>query len=586
MSKKFIIIVQLIVFLCSVNSVVYSQNIYNEDAISKLKIYNEPTVNTPNMESSPAFYGDKIALVVTGDKNKSVDKDTKEPFYDLNYALVNLDNSLGDKSNFGKKINSDLHEGPMAYDNQKNLLYFTRSLKEKRYNKGIEFDTAYLRIMVADMTKAKPSVEQLNLEIEHYSICHPTLSKDGNTIVFSSDKPGGKGKMDLYMAYFDGSDWKSVVNLGAQINTASNEVFPFLLNDTLLIFSSERVGGLGGLDLYVSALENGSWTQAQLLPKPLNTAFDDLGMIVRENGKSGYFSSNRLGGKGGDDIYRFETIVPLFEKNPDQMVETQVTVLDKLTLEPIDNVKITMTPLAIDVNNFTLSSYNVDMLSGKDPGDLLLKLTPKKGKSLPSSTSNEDGMAFFKVKKTQKYLVSFTSSEHSAITLIYDFATFGKEFNMVLEPVGDDRDDEISESTDKSDNQDDDGNIDEVVIPTEKGAIIVFENIYYEYNSSNIIKGAASELDALANVMKKKEEMNVRLEAHTDSRGTTEYNLQLSLNRAEAARKYLTALGIDEDRISIKGYGESRLRNECKDNIPCSEAKHRYNRRTEVVIER
>ena len=324
MSKKFIIIVQLIVFLCSVNSVVYSQNIYNEDAISKLKIYNEPTVNTPNMESSPAFYGDKIALVVTGDKNKSVDKDTKEPFYDLNYALVNLDNSLGDKSNFGKKINSDLHEGPMAYDNQKNLLYFTRSLKEKRYNKGIEFDTAYLRIMVADMTKAKPSVEQLNLEIEHYSICHPTLSKDGNTIVFSSDKPGGKGKMDLYMAYFDGSDWKSVVNLGAQINTASNEVFPFLLNDTLLIFSSERVGGLGGLDLYVSVLENGSWTQAQLLPKPLNTAFDDLGMIVRENGKSGYFSSNRLGGKGGDDIYRFETIVPLFEKNPDQMMGREV----------------------------------------------------------------------------------------------------------------------------------------------------------------------------------------------------------------------------------------------------------------------
>nr|HMU02415.1 OmpA family protein [Saprospiraceae bacterium] len=126
---------------------------------------------------------------------------------------------------------------------------------------------------------------------------------------------------------------------------------------------------------------------------------------------------------------------------------------------------------------------------------------------------------------------------------------------------------------------------DEVIIPTEKGAVVVFENIYYEYNSANIIKGAAKELDALASVMQTNEDMNVRLEAHTDSRGSTEYNLQLSINRAEAARKYLTDLGIDEDRISIKGFGESKLRNGCKDNVPCSEAKHRYNRRTEVVIE-
>ena len=582
MSRKHTIIYQIVLFLFCIRSSVYSQNIYNEEAISKLKLYNEAVVNSPDMESSPAFYGDKIGLVVPG---KSVDKETKEAYFDLNFAVVNMDNSLGEKSAFEKKINAELHEGPMAYDNQRNLLYFTRSVKEKRYNKGIAFDTAYLRIMVADMTKAKPSVDALNIDIERFSICHPTLSKDGNTMIFSSDKPGGNGKMDLYMAYFDGSVWKSIVNIGAQINTASNEVFPYLLNDTLLIFSSERDGGVGGLDLYVSALENGSWTQAQLLPKPINSTFDDLGMIVRENGKSGYLTSNRLGGKGGDDIYRFETTAPLFDKNHDQMVETQVTVLDKLSLEPINDVKITMTPLAIDVNNFTLSSYNVDMLSGKDPGDLLLKLTPKKGKSLPSSISNKDGKAFFNIKKSQKYLVSFISSDHNEITLIYDFATFGKEFNMVLEPLGGDQEDEISDSTDKTTTHNE-SEIDEVVIPTEKGAVIVFENIYYEYNSSNIIKGAASELDALAVAMKKNLEISVMLNAHTDSRGTAEYNIQLSLNRAEAARKYLTALGINEERISIKGFGESRLRNECKDNIPCSEAKHRYNRRTEVVIEK
>ena len=399
MISKSTIFFQFFLIIVCVHSIAYGQNIYNEEAISKIKIHNEATVNSPDMESSPAFYGDKIGLVVPG---KSVDKETKEPYFDLNFAFVNLDNSLGEKSVFEKRINSELHERPMAYYYQKNLLYFTRTLKEKRNVKGLETDTAYLGIMVADLKNAKPSVSKLDIDVDHYSICHPTLSKDGNTMIFSSDKALGNGKMDLYLAYLDGNTWKSVVNLGDQINTSANEIFPYLLNDTMLIFSSDRSGGIGGLDLYVSKMENGAWTQAQLLPQPLNSSYDDLGLIVRENGKSGYFSSNRLGGKGGDDMYRFETTVPLFERNPDLLVETQVTVLDKLTLEPLKNVKITMTPLAIDVNNFTLSSYNVDMLSGKDPGDLLLKLTPKKGTSLPSSTTNEDGITPFNIKKNAK----------------------------------------------------------------------------------------------------------------------------------------------------------------------------------------
>ena len=182
-------------------------------------------------------------------------------------------------------------------------------------------------------------------------------------------------------------------------------------------------------------------------------------------------------------------------------------------------------------------------------------------------------------------MVTFSSEDHNEITLIYDFATFGKEFNMVLEPQSEEVDEEKTEIVFPSDKVEQTKE-DKVIIPTEKGSVVVFENIYYEYNSANIIKGAAKELDALASVMKTNEDINVRLEAHTDSRGSKEYNQQLSINRAEAARKYLTDLGIDEDRISIKGFGESKLRNACKDNVPCSDAKHRYNRRTEVVIEK
>ena len=126
----------------------------------------------------------------------------------------------------------------------------------------------------------------------------------------------------------------------------------------------------------------------------------------------------------------------------------------------------------------------------------------------------------------------------------------------------------------------------EIEIPSEPGNRIVFDQIYYDYNSAVIKAGAAIELDALARAMLVKPDMKVKLESHTDSRGTSAYNLQLSINRAIAAREYLAALGISEDRISIRGYGESRLRNGCNDKVICSEKNHAFNRRTEVIIER
>ncbi|MBC7884313.1 MAG: OmpA family protein [Saprospiraceae bacterium] len=586
MTQKYHIIFIVLPLFIGVYSTAICQKIYNTDAFSKIKIYTEKEVNSANLESSPAFYGDKIAFVVTTEKGKIFDKEIDEPYFDLGFATVHPDNSLGTKSNFDKRINSDLHEGPLTYDAITNKLYFTRSVKEKRSVKGIEFDTAWLRIMVADMNLSKPSVDPLNINTDRYSVCHPTLTGDGKTMIFSSNRPGGKGGMDLYTTYFDGQAWTGIINLGDDINTPANEVFPFLLNDTLLMFSSERVSGSGGLDMYVTVLNDGSWMESQILPKPLNSSFDDLGLIVRENGKSGYFTSNRPGGNGKDDIYRFESGIPLFNIDPDVQIETQVTVLDKLTLEPVPEVNVTVTPLDIDVNNFTLSSYNVDMLSGKDPGDLVLKLTPKKGTSLPVLITDSIGNATFRLPKSQKYLIGFTCENYSDITLIYDYVTFGDHFNMVLEPQNDEIADDAEGVSAAIREMADPNGPEKLTIPTEKGSVIVFENIYYEYNSSNILKGAANELNTLAMTMEKNPDMSVRLESHTDSRGTAAYNLQLSINRAEAVRKYLTSLGIEEDRITIKGYGESKLRNECTDKVACPEAKHRYNRRTEVVIER
>jgi len=560
-----------------------AQSAINKDALTSLRIYNEKNINTANLESSPAFVGDKIGFVYTDNKSKIFDKEIDESYFELGYSTVNQDNSLQGRQIYNKRINSDLHEGPMSYDAHQNKLFFTRSHKETRKIKGIETDTFYLRIMSADLNIAKPNVSPINLNVEKYSVCHPSLMADGKTMIYASNNKGGMGGMDLYMAYFNGEEWSGSINIGIDINTSYNEIFPNILNDSILIFASDRTGGPGGLDMYVSVLRNGSWDTPEILPAPLNSPFDDLGLIVRENGKSGHFASNRPGGNGKDDIYRFESALSVFSPEPVMMVTTTVNILDKLTLEGIAYAKITLTPLDIDINNFALSSYNVDMLSGRDPGDLILKLTPKKGKTYPDISTDSLGITSFQLKKGQKYLIKAAAPGYAETSLIYDYSVFGSAFNMVLEPEGEE---EVTEEGGPAPDMMDQVDPKTVQIPMEAGTVIVIENIYYEYNSAEILSGAAEELDDLARMMLLNTEVKVRLESHTDSRGTAAYNLQLSLDRANAARQYLTNIGIDEDRITIRGYGESKLRNECTDNVACSESKHRYNRRTEVVIER
>jgi outer membrane protein OmpA-like peptidoglycan-associated protein len=463
----------------------------------------------------------------------------------------------------------------MSYDLNLNRLYFTRSHKDKRTLKGVTTDTTYLRIMSADLNTARPEVKPININVERYSVCHPALSANGKSMIFASNKPGGFGGYDLYMAFNNETEWSGIINLGPQINSASHELFPFWLNDSILIFSSQRIDGVGKLDLYVSALQNGSWTVPEILPSPFNTQYDDLGMVVRENMKSGYLASNRPGGAGKDDIFRFESTKPIFGAEEKVSVLTSASILDKLSLEGIAGAKFTVTPLDIDINNYTLSTYNVDMMSGRDPGDLVLKLSPKNQKSVPILTASADGTVNFKVYRGQKYLIAANAPGYTPISLIFDLDVFGTSFNMVMEPQSESSDEEINTDTTNQ----------EIQIPTNAGESIVFDKIYYDYNSAVIKAGAANELDALAAAMTSRPEMKIRLESHTDSRGAAAYNLQLSINRAESARNYLTNRGIDEDRIKIRGWGETKLRNACTDTVPCTDAKHAFNRRTEVIIE-
>ncbi|MBK7637154.1 MAG: OmpA family protein [Saprospiraceae bacterium] len=164
------------------------------------------------------------------------------------------------------------------------------------------------------------------------------------------------------------------------------------------------------------------------------------------------------------------------------------------------------------------------------------------------------------------------------LSLIFDYDLFGDDFNIVIEPKSEVVDEPTADTLNIQKNA-------TINIPVEPGKSIVFDQIFYDYNSTTIKSGAAQELDALASAMLSKSDMKIRLESHTDSRGASAYNLQLSISRAEAARSYLINLGVASDRIKIRGWGETRLRNRCTDKVPCKETDHAFNRRTEVFVE-
>jgi hypothetical protein len=182
----------------------------------------------------------------------------------------------------------------------------------------------------------------LSFNSEDYSVGHPAISADGKKLIFSSDKPGGLGGSDLYVSELIDGKWSNPVSLGTEVNTFGNEVFPFLANDSTLFFSSDGHPGYGGLDVYQTELVQGKWTTPWNLKRPINSPYDDFSIAFSKSLTDGFVSSNRQGGKGSDDIYAFRNYkrTPLVEAKPvipeNILASIGGYVNDKITQTPID----------------------------------------------------------------------------------------------------------------------------------------------------------------------------------------------------------------------------------------------------------
>ena len=359
----------------------------------------------------------------------------------------------------------------------------------------------------------------------------PAFSPDGETLYFASNRPGGYGGIDLYRATkIANGDFGNVRNLGPEINTSGNELFPRPMDNGELYFSSDGHAGFGKLDLFVAKSENGKTTVSNLGPN-INSLADDFGIFFTAYPKEGFITSNREGGKGDDDIYFFQDFTP---KPKVVNVLLNVTTLGK-TDGGAEQVLPDTRVVLYDQNNQT-----IDGNFSNQNGRLRFQLQPDQSYSMIASKNG-----YF--AKSLRY--STTGKTPAPEELIQDVTNILLDTTIVLEQL-------ILERA------------------------IVLENIYYDLDKAEIRPDAALELDKLFQILKDNPKIRIELSSHTDARASDAYNDDLSQRRAESAVQYLVSQGIAPNRLEARGYGERQLIIEDAQ----TEEEHQVNRRTEFKV--
>ncbi len=628
-----------------------------EDGRRDITLRNASGINTPAREFSPALYED-VLVFVSQHKSGPVDPKSGETYLELFYSELDPNGMPQKRDNYSLQINTELNEGPVTFSRNGDRIYFTRNNIMNGVAKKNAHGQTGLKIFEARRGIYDwENVRELPFNSDDYSCLHPALSADGKKLFFASNKPGGYGGMDLYFVEKTGETWSKPINLGSEINTDKNEVFPYLHESGLLFFASDRADGFGGLDLYLIDISGRKWGKALNLGEPFNSVNDDFGLVLTEDGKQGYFSSNREGGAGKDDIYIFEARDGIKGMDLPELYPAMVTVYDAQASKRVPGADIRVFERASDglIDNETL--YDVELSpDATDQTELNFKLVRKKVDDLgdPKAVTNRNGEAIIQVEAGKSYLVLVSKPEYNTKEVVYQVDPEGppRPLEILLDPtncmalngkiLSSNNNSPVPNALIRITNQctgaeevirtnlngnfvaclelgcdftvhaEKNGyNKQETQISTVKirgsrsqdvelklsplsemaqrepiteGTVIVLQNIYYDFNKSAIRKGEARDLEALARLMNQYPSMEIELIAHTDTRGTEEYNLQLSLKRAESAKQFIVQRGVDPNRIKAVGYGEAFPRNKCLNDVPCTEEEHEFNRRTEVKI--
>lgn len=558
---------------------------------------------------STTYY--QSGLIVTAENLEGVKNEwTGRGFTKLYLTDINFSKLVP----FATELMSKYNDGPAALSNDGMTIYFTTINKKSLQEQDVS--TRKLQISTAIFNDGKWNpVELFRFNNSKYNFAHPALRNDGKMLVFSSDKPGGKGGMDLYYCTLQSDKtWSEPVNISA-LNSDENEIFPTFDALNNLYFSSNGLPGLGGLDLFMSKNEGNNFSAPVNLKAPINSNFDDFSLSTNNNLETGFISTNRFGSTEIDDIAFFSKTVKEVPK-PEAKTTVKINVIDKYTSIPLPYVSVTIKDemnnvifkgitdpngvlLADDlpVDNYKVQGILNDItttianISKNEFSQQLIEKTVTHNdprftlSGIATNAHNGQPIAGVKVTCENTVLNKTNTRITTADGKFFFQLEQSSDFKVIGEMQGWLSSEAIYETTKGLDRSKDlYVNIKLSMQQPAAEEVIRLDKIYYDYDKYNIKPRAAEELNRLIKLMNDFPDMTIELSSHTDSRGSDDYNLKLSQNRADAAVAYIIGKGISKNRIVARGYGETRLINECANGVDCSEAKHQENRRTEFKI--
>lgn len=483
---------------------------------SQTKLYDEKKldINDPKYADFGGFVTDDNTFYFASTRNTARRKygRNEEPYMDIYTATYN--NGSFSEPEPLSDLNTQWHDGPATVTGDGNTMYFaSESWKEGSFEKDTPGQrTGLIYLFVATKENGKwGNVKAVPFNDKKYSTGNPSVSKDGKTLYFASNRQGSMGgSTDIWKVNVLGNNtYSKPENLGAKVNTEGRENFPFITDDNKLFFASEGRKGFGGMDIFMIDLNKG--TEAINLGLPVNSPKDDFAFTFNDTKNIGFFSSNKA---GKDNLYLATPICG---------VEAIVTVKDAKT--------------------------------GKILGGATVAILDDRNNVIQTTTADANGIASYSVDCDRAYVIQASKDGYLQSTF----------------PVSKSRERKVNITADLTP-------VDVLIVGNE----VKLKDIYFEYNKSNITPEGAAELDKLVSLMKSMPNMVIMAKAHTDSRGSAEYNMALSDRRAKAMAQYVISKGVDASRLSGKGYGESEPKVNCGEN--CTEEQHALNRRIEFII--
>lgn len=603
----------------------YEQELRKDSSRFVLKELND--LNSTESDFSPVYYNNKKELVYTSNKenrgasNKEFAWDNTN-FLDLYKVKIDTAKQTTQKpERFEKTFKSTYHDGPAAFSPDGKVMLLSRSnyyddKLEKSSNNTVNIQLYYTQKNGDKWEELKPFPHNN----KDYNLGQACFAPDGKTIYFVSDMPGSYGHTDIWESSFDGTTFSKPRNLGQEVNTEGREMFPFVDDDGLLLFASDGHVGLGGLDIHIAKLMGSEAVYIANAGYPLNTHKDDFGLIYDVKTLKGFFTSNRAGGKGKDDIYAVKIREPfvqqkvlkgkvLDEQSKEPIAFASVTILDDKgnvletliadekgafsALIPKDaNIKIVTTKEDYNkVSTETIAYKDIPseekemLLTKKDyrlEGLVLDGITNKviEGAkvSILDQVTNKDAFMKLTDNKGEFKLGLNDKKNEERINYLIRIEKEGYEPKEVI----------VSKTREELQNN-------PIIKLTEKlypqglsQDAFALEPIFFDLDKSDIRSDAQEVLDRLAQSLNSRKDVKIEIIASTDCRATNAYNMSLSQRRAKATADYLINKGISKNRLKLTWTGENNLTTNCPceptNESSCSEEQHQQNRRANFKV--